>query len=170
MLKIGKQGPLDDDLLALLARCHGHIRKFVTHAREAAQRADLSDEERRDLCAGVERYFGDALPLHVLDEEQSVSPRLRGASPTVDRALERMESEHHEHEALLDRLRAASAALQARPGDPDRRRSLLFAVDAFDAAIEPHLQLEETVIFPAIAALPDPTRDVIRAELRARRN
>ena len=65
------------DLPDLLLDCHERIRHFSTLAVRLA-REDASDDERRGVAAGVARYFEQALPLHVRDEDESILPRLRG--------------------------------------------------------------------------------------------
>src|SRR5690606_15926791 len=66
------------DLVDLLGECHARIRRFVELAHEAAIRMDAPVEQVIQACADVERYFVEALPLHVADEEESIAPRLKG--------------------------------------------------------------------------------------------
>src|SRR5687768_5521196 len=75
------------DLVELLGECHERIRGFVALARRAATLRHVPADQIARACADVERYFSEALPLHVADEEESIAPRLRGLSPEVDDAL-----------------------------------------------------------------------------------
>lgn len=169
MFTIGKRSPPSGELVALLGECHERIRKFLGHARAAAERADLPEEEIAVLCEGVDRYFREALPLHVRDEEESVLPRVRGTCPAVDAALDTMRAQHRDHEPTLDRMLVAAAAVREMPGVPDRRARLRAAVDSLEPDLVAHLSMEETVIFPALAALPAGARAGIVDEVRARR-
>ncbi len=64
------------ELVDLLLACHERIRYFVSLAREAGIRRDVSKQEVVEACLRVEQYFLEALPLHVKDEEQSVVRRV----------------------------------------------------------------------------------------------
>ncbi|OQX66650.1 MAG: hypothetical protein B6A08_19455 [Sorangiineae bacterium NIC37A_2] len=158
------------DLVDLLLECHGRIRQFVRLAREAGTNFEAPHEQIARACADVERYFAEALPLHVADEELSIEPRLRGLSPEVDRALDWMHVEHRSHELPLALLLGAAAEVQNDPKDRRARAALAQSACELDAAFEKHLAEEENVIFPAIRALLSPeTQETLRDELRERR-
>ena len=89
------------DIVDLLLECHERIRSFAGVARRIAETTSASADEIRDAAARVSRYFSEALPLHVADEEQSIIPRLAGKNADVDAALARMHGEHQEHEQKL---------------------------------------------------------------------
>jgi iron-sulfur cluster repair protein YtfE (RIC family) len=114
----------------------------------------------------VHRYFTQALPLHVADEEQSLAPRLRRFAPEAAAALDAMEREHRAHDEVLARLIPAWEALRA---DPGVRRETLADARRLQAQLEEHLAVEERLIIPAIARLPADEASAIIAELRARR-
>ncbi|MCB9564733.1 MAG: hemerythrin domain-containing protein [Kofleriaceae bacterium] len=159
-----------DDLVALLLACHARIRRFVALAAAAGARDDVPAAERADACRAVARYFRDALPLHVEDEERGLVPRLIGRDPVVDDALATMAAQHRDHGPGLDALLAAVAAVRAAPADVEARRVLAAAAGALDAAFAAHLDLEERVVFPAIGRLLDAgVRAELVRELRARR-
>ena len=161
MLQIGRK-QAGETLVGLLLGCHERIRSFLAMA--ALIDSAAPDVDVADAAARVRRYFSQALPLHVEDEEESILPRLQGRSPEVDAALDRMHSEHLEHVAplrsFLDRLREPLCA----------RKELASSAKALLAAFEPHLEAEERVVFPAINALLtfDEQQAIVR-ELRARR-
>jgi iron-sulfur cluster repair protein YtfE (RIC family) len=118
----------------------------------------------------VQRYFAEALPLHVQDEEVSVLPRLIGRNVELDRTLSDMQREHTEHEPLLAELLVSAARLRAAPDDPRARLALAAAAEALAREFEPHLAREEALIFPAVnQLLTAGEREAIRAELRGRR-
>jgi iron-sulfur cluster repair protein YtfE (RIC family) len=167
---IGRKQTVSGDLVDMLLECHGRIRTFSALAIAAGERGDVPADELVEACTRVERYFGLALPLHVRDEEESVLPRLRGRSPAVDAALDRMHDEHAHHAPMLEALLTSSAAVRATPGDVTARSALLAAANALHAAFEPHLESEEQILFPAMRALvPLVEQAAIVSELRARR-
>ncbi|HWV39646.1 MAG TPA: hemerythrin domain-containing protein [Vulgatibacter sp.] len=157
------------DPVEMLEHCHARIRTFSTLALAAGTK-EASDDERRDACARVERYFSIALPLHVRDEEDSVLTRLMGKDPEVDRALATMEEQHERHEARLAELLAATRAVGERPSDPAARDRLAAAAQVVVDEFAVHLEMEERVLFPAIERLLSPeAKAEIVAEQRARR-
>lgn len=172
LVKLGrKQPPAPDDLVGLLLECHERIRTFVGLARSLASSPTSPAEPARDTAARVRRYFVEALPLHVADEEASLAPRLRGRDPELDLALDQMAAEHAEHDASVARLVAACGAIAA---DPDRLGELAgelgAAADRLADLFAAHLNAEERVIFAALGALlTEAERAAIVGELRARR-
>jgi hemerythrin-like domain-containing protein len=169
LLSLGRR-TVTEDLVALLLECHGRIRTFVALASEAGRRADLPDDEVRGACLRCERYFSLALPLHVRDEEESLLPRLQGASAEVDEALAAMHRQHGEHEAPIRALLETLQALAAAPGDRGLRSRLNDEAAALGGAFEEHLAIEERVLFPFILARwSHATQAQVLAELRARR-
>ncbi len=169
-LRIGGK-PSTGGLTDLLLECHGRIRNFVAMARRVGEATDVPDEEIREAAHRVHRYFAEALPRHVADEEESIVPRLLGRSDEVDRALALMQAQHAEHEPLLAELLAACAALQDEPGRSDLRERLLPVARSLEKELEIHLANEEQVIFPALRTLlGDEDRRAIAEEMRARRD
>lgn len=159
------------ELVELLLECHARIRLFVSLAREAGRRTDAPEQETVDACLRVERYFTEALPLHLADEEQSIQPRLRACcSEKVKAALETMAEQHTLHEPKTQALLSASAAVRENPGDLELRAVLMAAACELEREFSEHLQLEETLIFPAIhTEIPKDEQDHIVQELRLRR-
>src|SRR5688572_12280939 len=101
-----KIGPLKEpeDIVDMMLECHDRIRSFAALACRLANASEPSQDEIRDAAARVSRYFTEALPLHVADEEQSIVPRLTGKNPEVDSVLQKMHGEHLDHEAKLTTL------------------------------------------------------------------
>jgi len=158
------------DLVDLLAECHARIRRFLELAHEAAIRIDAPADQVSQACADVERYFIEALPLHVADEEESIAPRLKALSSEVDRALDMMTQQHEQHSPTLVELLRASATVRAQPNHQGARDHLAKVAQALKVEFEEHLTLEETVIFPAIRGLLLPEiQALIVSELRNRR-
>lgn len=93
------------DLVALLMDCHARIRHFAKLAHRIGVDLEATPANRSEACLAVERYFTEALPLHVQDEEESILPRLGPeAACTTWRALylrlQELEGELMDHIAL----------------------------------------------------------------------
>jgi iron-sulfur cluster repair protein YtfE (RIC family) len=162
---LGPKPPVDETAAGLILDCHARVRTFSELAVKLATEA-ASDVELMEAAARVLRYFTQALPLHVADEEQSLAPRLRRFSPETIDALTTMEREHREHERLLAALIESWHRLQSDPGP--------CAVTADDARrlrqeMERHLSAEERLVVPALAQLPPDEQRGFIEELRQRR-
>ena len=153
IVRIGERGGGDggDPVDSLLA-CHQRIRSFLAlGARLVEPRAGAADIA--DACRSIERYFREAMPLHVADEEESILPRLGGREEAVDRALAEMREQHAAHQADIAALIGGAAALAAEPLDASLRAQLLAVRHEVEAELAPHLALEEAIILPAMRRL-----------------
>jgi iron-sulfur cluster repair protein YtfE (RIC family) len=174
LMRIGKGPITDGGVLELLVECHARIRHFCALARTLADAKDAPAAEIGEAALRVHRYFGEALPLHAADEEESILPRLRGREPDVDRELDTMVAEHREHEAAgsaLARVVELSRTLAHDPARlPELAGALREAAEQLTGHFEGHLEREERVIFPAIRRHVDPDLDAwLVGEVRARR-
>jgi iron-sulfur cluster repair protein YtfE (RIC family) len=171
LISIGA-GPRKDnlELVDLLLACHARIRRFSKAAVELGRRADLAGEEVVEECRRCERYFGEALPLHVEDEESRLLPRLLGRRLEVDQALSVMERQHKEHQELLSELLSALRSLRAFPTGANERATLYRVAKPLAEHFEEHLRGEETIVFSAVRDLiPRDVQGIVIEELRARR-
>jgi hypothetical protein len=130
------------DVVDLLAACHEKIRKFSAMACAVAkgQGGDL-----REAAGAVRRYFAEAFPLHVADEEELLDLPAR------------IHDDHVAHAPEIDRLVAMCAAIEAGGPVPPELGPL---AEKLRTELDEHLSIEEREVFPAIRALPD---DAIRA-------
>lgn len=161
---------VEGDLAALLLECHQRIRDFCALARRLAD-TPAPDAVIADAARRVHRYFAEALPLHVADEDVSLEPRLRGRSRALDAALDRMSREHRAHAPLVARLCELTRALA---DDPARLAGLGAELSSLAQELErqllDHLEQEERAVIPAIAEQLDADlRARVAAELAARR-
>jgi hemerythrin-like domain-containing protein len=171
LIQIGSSKAVPD-IVDLLLECHQRIRYFVGLASRLAHTSDASHDEIRDAAARITRYFSEALPLHVADEEQSVLPRLSSRTPELDATLESMHREHLEHEPQLNALLELCGTLQASPETLDELRgSFQRVASILEKALSAHLEQEEQIILPAIrTCLSSEEQATMLTELRARRN
>ena len=159
-----------EDLTSLLLECHHRIRGFSALAEDVGRRVDLPEADVTAACDRCARYFSQALPLHVADEQESLLPRLRGRSAEIDGALLAMHAEHDDHRPHLKALVESLNAVKASPLDGSLRSKLLAIAVPLRAALEKHLAMEERVLFPSIgSALSPEVQAQAVAELRARR-
>lgn len=166
----GPRNP-SDELVDLLLEGHDRIRTSLALAIALGRRLDAPLEQVVEGCSRIQRSFTQAIPLHVHDEEDSLLPRLRGRSAEVDGALQQMREEHDLHVDLLRQLLELCESLHEDPAQPKTHAALADAAQELEAALEPHLEAEETMIFPAVRALlSSDEQDEIARELRARRS
>jgi hemerythrin-like domain-containing protein len=169
VLSIGKRIPTER-LVDLFLECHGRIRSFTRLAVAIAERGDAAPKAVTDACEQCARYFREALPLHVADEEASLMPRLMGRDVTVDVALRAMADQHRVHGADLQAMLDALDRVREDTDDPALRTVLLSCAQRLERAFAEHLDLEERTIFPLIDRLLSPSEQAqIVTELRARR-
>jgi hemerythrin-like domain-containing protein len=162
------------DPIGLLGDCHRRIERFlgvIVAVAERARGAELDAEQRRALDTAL-RYFREAAPRHVADEEESLFPRLRqGGSAAAIETLRRLEQDHQTIEpwhAEVDRL--------GRRWLADGRMDLAAATRFQDLArrlqqvYEPHIAMEDGELFPqARQALDAEQLSGIGQEMAARR-
>jgi iron-sulfur cluster repair protein YtfE (RIC family) len=166
-------GPLKEpsDIVDLLTECHERIRTFISLAVRLANTEEISIADTRDAAARVSRYFSEALPLHVADEEESILPRLQGKTAELDATLSEMHLEHTDHEPQVETLLNLCRTLKETPERLNELRSKLkTCATALEQEFLSHLDKEEKLILPAIRQLSTAEeRDAMLRELRARR-
>jgi hemerythrin-like domain-containing protein len=160
--------PPTEDPIDLLLSCHGRLRHFSELSLALATRLDIDDEQLRDACHRLLRYFRVALPLHEADEEETLAPALAMASSEQSGAIAAMRDQHHLlHEVLEALFPLWEAAL--RSPDAIDRAAIAPHARRLAAILDVHLALEETVIFPLAKAIPEAERRRLWVEMRARR-
>ena len=168
LVTLGAKRPAEG-LEGLLLECHERIRSFIDVAGEVGRRLDLPDDDVKDACTRCARYFAEALPLHVQDEELSLLPRLEGKSAELDLTLQRMHEQHQAHEPQLEELLNVLGNVRERPRDSRERQRLRAVAERLARELEEHLQLEEKAIIPFLSELSSDMEAKIIHELRARR-
>ena len=164
------QADAPESLVGLLLACHARIRRFARLALTVGARPELPAAEVKEGVAHCLRYFTEALPLHVRDEEDSLWPRLVGRSPRLDATMAQMRAQHFAHAVRLDALTTALEAVRQRPNEPALHRELAAAASTLESDFEDHLFLEETDLIPFLdeVLLPEEREAIVR-ELRDRR-
>jgi hemerythrin-like domain-containing protein len=124
--RIPSQHPIDPQQpLDSFAQCHAGITRQL-EALGALPELARAAQRARDVAAGTEALFRDAVVEHHAEEEKDLFPAvLRSAAPGEERALvasmvQRLTAEHRAVEALWERLRpGVRLAAQGRPVDLD---------------------------------------------------
>lgn len=172
MITIGsrpRSGP--GGLVELLLDCHARIRTFVDLAERIAVTPSIPKIDIREGAHAVRRYFSEALPMHIADEEHTILPRLVGLNATLDAALERMRREHEAHSPHVSTLIAICRELEAEPArHRELRAPLISTTTLIRCDFASHLDTEETLIFPAITRWLTDQQHTMLAELRGRRS
>jgi hemerythrin-like domain-containing protein len=164
----GRARGAEEGPLLLLQGCHQRIRTFTALAVKLLDAEGVPAREVAEAAAAVLRYFTEALPKHVEDEEESLRPRLDTLAPPG--ALAQMAGQHRELEAVLAALADPWLMLAREPVALAEVRAGLRPPTLRMAGLwEPHLQLEEREIFPQLASLPSDARAAIWTEMRGRR-
>jgi iron-sulfur cluster repair protein YtfE (RIC family) len=164
------QRPVASDVVELLSECHGRIRNFMKMATRIGAAPTTPADIAGQTAGQIRRYFAEAFPLHLADEEELVLPALMGHAEGIDDALASMHAEHADHAPLVKRLIELCESLQDDPRQLVAvAAELVDASDALDTALEPHLLREEQEIFPALRALSAHQQDRIKEGMRARR-
>lgn len=163
--------PMDESPMHLLLACHERIRKYLKICWRLGE-AELHDLEAiQNSARDAATYFLEALPLHMLDEHDSIMPRLSGLSPAMDAALARMQREHLLEEDTVRELIGHCELLSESPLRLESiREDLRQCVRRLTVTLESHLSGEEREIFPALQDLPEAVQTEMVAEMRARRN
>lgn len=147
--------------IGLLGDCHRRIRTFLGALLRVI--GEVGDEELPPLYRdGLERaltYFRVAGPLHTLDEEDSLFPRLRILCPDHP-ILDDVSRLHDDHDradgwhAEVERL--GQIWLKDGVLDTDDRALMAQNLASLKELYEAHLELEDTKLFPLAAGVLSP--------------
>lgn len=128
---------------------------------------DWSDVRVPESARSAHRYFSVGLPLHAIDEDVSLAPRLLGVAPECGALLADLEREHQEILRWLDRLLPLLARLGEGAGVD--RGELSVASKGLLGVLIPHIDREERELFGFCERLSEEDRLAFGQELIARR-
>jgi iron-sulfur cluster repair protein YtfE (RIC family) len=170
LVSIGRRRP-PTDILDTILGCHARIRAHVGIAKRLAESSAPEREAVVEAAGRVFRYFSEALPIHTLDEDLNLLPRLLGRSSNLDQVLAQMQRQHREHEALVADLLSICNVLRTDPSRLSQLQDHLAGVaERLSEAFEEHLTLEERVVFPAARGLLTVAEKALLAEEVRRRH
>jgi hemerythrin-like domain-containing protein len=151
-----------------LLDCHDRIRRFTAMSEALLSYRGGAEAEIQQAASVIHGYFFRSLPHHSADEDESVAPRLRGK--LGDDVLDSMTAQHREIHQVLDALGPRWFVLTGEPSKlAEFRVAMESDVKRLRRLFDTHLELEESTIFPVLAALPQATQDEIVAEMLQRR-
>ena len=173
-LKVGTNSsePGREDAVTLLLACHDRIRHFTGLADRLARNPGSPARDRQDAAGAVLRYYQVALPLHEVDENESIYPRLhKNLPPGYLAANESMVQQHTAIDALVAELLPMWQAIADNPEAQTRvSDELRDRVKQLQQLWTTHLRLEEQDVVPAMRAfLSEQALRAIEAEMRVRR-
>lgn len=163
-----------DQPLEMWRECHERVRRMCALLQRVQVHVAThgADAQARDGATSVLRYFNEAGPRHHADEEENLFPRLlqrlegTPGVTEVARTLEQLQQEHDALESDWAQLRQTLA--QIAQGQPAALEPAL--VERYGTAYRRHLELEESVLAPALkSALNDADWSEIGRAMAARR-
>ena len=154
----------------MLAACHERVERMLTLLARLLQHLPSHgcDDQAVQAARDVMRYFDVAAPLHHQDEELHLFPLLlASADASVCEVVRGLQQDHRDMEAGWARARAVlQAVVDGRaPGDED-----VVALQQFAGLYPPHIQREDSVVYPAAQlALSAPALQAMSEDMMRRR-
>ncbi len=130
------------DPLGLLLACHGRMREHAGLLERLAEHLPEQggvDAEARRAARSVHTYFSTAAPLHHLDEERELFPRLVRTSLKMAETIHRLREDHQ----ALDRQWQSLAPALRQPGTIEDLAAFQRQAREFAEALREHLAYEE---------------------------
>lgn len=174
-IQIGTTTHNFSDPTGLLSDCHRRIEMFLTALEAVAAVIDrpASEKTHRALESAL-RYFGEAAPKHIADEEVSLFPRLRQIQDAEVQSffsqLEKLEDEHRWAAALhgevesLGRQYLLASRLSSTEVEKFRN-----SVTCLVFMYNRHIKIEDSTVFPLAARLLHHSEKMAIAEEMMRR-
>lgn len=171
--KSGDRSESENDPVALLLACHARIRQNLRLAQRLVDAVSPSVTEIVEAASSLIRYFGQALPLHILDEDVTLCAALQ-KQWLPESCVQALATMREEHLVIEPSIAAALAAWRQLTADPlllhGLRESLQLQTLRLTALLEAHLEAEERLIFPVVSqVLSTEEQKAVAEEIRARR-
>lgn len=157
----------------LLQACHEKVLRMSDLLERLVVHVEThgADASARSAAADVLRYFDLAAPKHHEDEERHVFPALLAQGDARQcEAVARLQAEHQQFERDWARLRTVLRAWRDGAATPATVHDVRPLVAGFVEMNRRHVELEETLTYPAARSLFD-ADELVRmgAEMQARR-
>jgi hemerythrin-like domain-containing protein len=88
--------------------------------------------------------------LHHRGESAMLFPSVRASAPKLNPVVDRLEADHLEVSALLDKVEAAAGTSTSSAGGEEARRRLADALEQLSEHLFEHLSYEEKMLAPVI--------------------
>jgi hemerythrin-like domain-containing protein len=160
----------------MLKACHERVQRSLDLLVRLAQHLQGvgNDAAARQAAADLLRYFDVAAPHHHQDEERHVFPPLLAlpqdsAHASLHAAVRQLQQDHLLMHRLWQSLRDALARI-ARGQQADFSEEDLTVLHRFTGLYAGHIELEESLVYPASRALlGTPQLQAMGAEMAGRR-
>lgn len=137
--------PADTTMMRIV---HDALRRDLRRARECLSRTPAPGPRQRAAIAEQLRWMMAFLDAHHRSEDEGLYPLLRERDPSAAALLDELHEEHERVAAAADELcRAADAARQEHGA-----AALVASVEQLAASLLPHLDREESLAMPLVAA------------------
>ena len=160
-----------DEPFGMLSACHEKVERMLVLLEKLASHLQVKgvDEAARQAARDVLRYFDIAAPLHHEDEELHVLPLLlRSHDAALVTLAQQLHTDHNAMTRAWALLRAELAGL-ADGTAAELPPTASMWID-FAALYRRHLQVEESLAFPAAQMRIDATgSDTMRIDMMVRR-
>jgi hypothetical protein len=161
--------------LAQLTAAHRRHDEVIAELIAASRRlaAGRPDNGDLDLVRGAVAYFEQDVPLHFLDEEGSLFPRLSTRRPELAETLASLSAEHPTQIEMHGAVIGAAAQFDSRgrsASPAGAGKALLEAAERLASAHHAHISREEAVVGGAREALTPEDDAEIVAEMVTRRD
>lgn len=149
-----------DEPLELWLACHERVQRFCNLLGRLKEHVEKhgADAEAAESATSIRRYFNEAAPRHHEDEEIDLFPRLltrldeQATTPDADEpvhvraAIDVLTAEHRSNAVLWAAIDAALARIA------QGKAAVLEAsqVEAFSRTYRRHIEVEESVVMPAM--------------------
>jgi len=157
----------------MLRACHERVQRSLDLLARLVAHIDTEghDDSSRAAARDVLRYFQLAAPLHHQDEELHLFPAiLRQGDPALQVAVQRLQQDHQRMELLWSEVRVVLQGWQSSQAQGTAEPAQRAAIEAFCALYPAHIELEESLVFPAAFGLLGPQAAAAAGqEMQARR-
>jgi hemerythrin-like domain-containing protein len=142
-----------------------HMRALVASTRRIAQGGFTGDDQR--VIEDAVDFLLRSVPRHFADEEETLFPRVRTLRPELADEIDRIVTEHREHEAHHMRLAALWA--KASGGDRSAARGLDDEAQRLASLYERHVADEDALFVRLQELFTDGDDHAMQQEMERRR-
>jgi hemerythrin-like domain-containing protein len=143
-----------EDPIAMLLECHNRIRASLELLQKLTLHLKVNGNNAQTARAAtdIRRYFDIAAPLHHQDEELHVFPALQKSHVVaIQTYVNRVQADHLRMNDQWSTLQTFLVDLSIESPKTVWSQSLDDQVLAFKTLYEEHLNIEEQLLFPALA-------------------
>ena len=144
----GDAGPANTAMMGIV---HSALRRDLTRCATALTASVPPAGKQRAAIAGHLAWMMDFLDGHHHGEDAGLWPMVRALNPSAAELLDQMEYDHAQIAPAIGALKEATSRY-ADDGGPSARESVVVALAALRAVLDPHLHREEVEMMPVVSA------------------